>query len=96
MEELLEDPRLVELGRWTEACRLAGENGRADLFRQPATLRVLDAAMRPGGKDADSLDPQALPKVRSIRDTIASGHIDPAILGGLCRKLLDQLASDYQ
>ncbi|HEY6324808.1 MAG TPA: hypothetical protein VJA16_24945, partial [Thermoanaerobaculia bacterium] len=96
MAELLEDPRMVELGRWTEACRLAGENGRADLFREPATLRVLDAAMRPGGKDADSLDPQSLATARSIRDTIASGRIDPAILGGLCRKLLDQLASDYQ
>jgi hypothetical protein len=96
MAELLEDPRMVELGRWTEACRLAGENGRADLFRKPAALQVLDAAMRPGGKDADSLDPQALAKVRSIRDTIGSGRIDPAHLGGLCRNLLDQLASDYQ
>ncbi len=96
VEELLEDPRLVELGRWTEACRLADKYGRADLFREPATLRVLDEAMRPGGKDADNLDPQALTKVRSIRDTIASGHIDSAILGGLCTKLLDHLASDYQ
>jgi len=96
MEELLEDPRLVELGRWTEACRLVGQNGRADLFREPATLRVLDAAMRPGGKDADTLDPQALAKVRSLRDTIAGGRIDPATLGGRCTDLLHQLAGDDQ
>ncbi|HEV3077126.1 MAG TPA: hypothetical protein VHB47_22075 [Thermoanaerobaculia bacterium] len=96
MEELLEDPRLVELGRWTEACRLVGQNGRADLFRKPATLRVLDEAMRPGGKDADNLDPQALAKVRSIRDTIAGGRIDLATLGERCADLLHQLAGDDQ
>jgi len=96
VKELLEDPRLVELGRWTEACRLAGQSGRPDLFREPATLRLLDEAMRPGGKDADNLDPQALAKVRSIRDAIASGRIDPAILGGQCTDLLRQLAGDDQ
>ena len=98
MAELLEDPRVVELGRWTEACRLAGRNGRADLFREPATLRVLDEALRPGGKDEDNLKlyPKAFGIVRSIRDDIASGRIDPATLGGSCTKLLDQLANDAQ
>ncbi len=95
-EELLEDPRIVELGRWTEACRLAAERGHLDLFRKPASLRVLDEAMRPGGKDADNLDPQALAKVRSIRDSMARGRIDPAALGGRCTDLLGQLAADAQ
>lgn len=96
MEELGEDPRLVELGRWTEACRLAGEHGRADLFREPATLRVLDRAMSPGGKDADNLDPKALATVRAIREDVAGGRIDPVALGGRCRALLEQLANDDQ
>jgi hypothetical protein len=96
MKELGEDPRLVELGRWTEACRLAGENGRAGLFRGPATLRVLDRAMSPGGKDADNLDPKALAIVRAIREDVASDRIDPVALGGRCRALLEQLANDDQ
>jgi len=94
MEDLIEEPRLVELGRWTEACRLAGENGRADLFRQPATLPVLDRAIRPGGKDADNLDPKALGIVRSIREGIAGGRIDSTALGARCKSLLELLASD--
>jgi hypothetical protein len=93
VEELLEDPRLVELGRWTEACRLAGEHDRADLFREPAALRVLDEAMRPGGKDGD-LDPKALPIVKTIRAGIAGGRIDPTALGKSCTALLDRLAND--
>jgi hypothetical protein len=97
MEELVEDPRLVELGRWTEACQLvAGKNGRTDLFRRPATLRVLDEAMRPGGKDASTLDPQSLAIVRSIREEIASGRIHPATLGERCTDLLNHLANDDQ
>ena len=97
MDELIEDPRLVELGRWTEACRLvAGQNGRTDLFRQPATLRVLDEAMRPGGKEASNLDPQGLKIVRTIRDDLASGRVDPAALGEHCTDLLNHLANDDQ
>jgi hypothetical protein len=96
MAEMGEDPRMVELGRWTEACRLAGQKGRADLFRQPATLRVLDEAMRPGGKDEDSLDPQALGIVRTIREDIAGRHINPTDLAGHCESLLHQLANDDQ
>jgi Putative zinc-finger len=96
MAELGEDPRMVELGRWTEACRLAGQKGRADLFRQPAALRVLDAAIRPAGKDEDSLDPQALGIVRTMREDIAGGHINPTDLAGHCESLLHQLANDDQ
>lgn len=96
IEELLEDPRMVELGRWTEACRLAGQSGRADLFRLPATLRVLEEAMRPGGKDEDNLDPKALEIVRDIRDGIAGGRIDPFALSGTCKTLLERLAYDDQ
>jgi hypothetical protein len=96
LAELAEDPRTVELGRWTEACRLAGKTGRADLFHRPATLRVLDEAMRPGGKEEDTLDPQAIGIVRSIREDIAGGRIDPTLLAGSCEKLLDDLAPDDQ
>jgi Putative zinc-finger len=96
MEELLEEPRLVELGRWTEACRLAGENGRADLFREPGALRVLDQAMQPAGKDEGTLDPKALGIVRNIRDDIAGGRIDPLALGKRCTGLLEVLANDDQ
>ena len=96
LAELAEDPRTVELGRWTEACRLAGKTGRAGLFHQPATLRVLDEAMRPGGKEEDTLDPQAVGIVRSIREDIASGRINPTLLGGSCEKLLNDLARDDQ
>jgi Putative zinc-finger len=94
MAELAEDPRMVELGRWAEACRHAGQNGSADLFRKPTTRRVLDEAMRPGGKDEDNLDPQALAKVRSIHDAIVSGRIDPATLGGQCTDLIRQVVGD--
>jgi Putative zinc-finger len=96
MEDLLEEPRLVELGRWTEACRLAGENGRGDLFWEPATLRVLDEAMQPGSKDEGTLDPKALGIVRDIRKGIAGGRIDPAALGKRCTDLLHLLADDDQ
>lgn len=96
MADLGEDPRMVELGRWTEACRHAGRKGRADLFRQPAALRVLDEAIRPAGKDEDSLDPQALGIVRTLREAIAGGHIDPAGLAGHCESLLHRLADDEQ
>lgn len=92
----VEEPKLVELGRWTEACRLAGENGRTDLFQEPATLRVLDEAMRPGGKDSDNLDPKALAISRTIRDDIAGRRIDPAALGARCKSLLELLANDDQ
>jgi Putative zinc-finger len=96
MAELDEDPRMVELGRWAEACRHTGQNGHADLFREPTARRVLDEAMRPGGKEEDSLDPQALAKVRSIHDAIASGRIDPATLGGQCTDLIRQLVGEDQ
>lgn len=92
--ELQEDPRLVELGRWTEACRLEGASGRADLFRQRATLRVLDQAIEPGGKDAVNLDPLVVPAVRAIRDQIAAGRITPTDLGQRCEQLLRQLDYD--
>ncbi|MBV8199238.1 MAG: hypothetical protein JOZ15_01310, partial [Acidobacteria bacterium] len=82
---------LVELGRWTEACRLAGANGRAQLFSERSSLRVLDRAIEPGGKDADNLDPTAVPAVRAIRDEIAAGRASAADLGKRCEELLRQL-----
>jgi hypothetical protein len=94
LAELAEDPRIVELGRWTEACRLAGTSGRADLFRDRSSLRVLDRAIEPGGKDADDLDPAVVPDVRAIRDEIAAGRASPKDLGKRCQDLLKKL--DYE
>jgi Putative zinc-finger len=94
VEELQEEPRFVELGRWTEACRLAAVGGRPDLFRKRATLRVLDQAVAPGGKDAGTLDPQAIQILRDVRGKIAGGRIDVADLGRQCSELLMQLDSD--
>src|ERR1700674_3882132 len=87
--ELLEDPRLVELGRWTEACRLAGASGRTDLFREASTLGVLDRALAPAGKDEDALEREAASHVQAIRDEIAAGHNNPAGLGKRCEGLLN-------
>jgi hypothetical protein len=92
--ELLEEPRLVELGRWTEACRLAGASGRADLFRERGTLGVLDRALAPAGKDGDNLEPEAVPEVHAIRDEIAAGRFHPADLGKRCEQLLKRLDYD--
>lgn len=92
--ELPEDQRLVELGRWTEACRLAGASGRADLFRKSSTLRVLDRALAPAGKDEEDLDHAASQDVRAIRDEIAAGHINPTGLGKRCEKVLEILDYD--
>jgi hypothetical protein len=94
VEELQEEPRFVELGRWTEACRLAAVSGRPDLFRKRATLRVLDQAVAPGGKDAGTLDPKSTQILRDIRDKITGGRFDVADLGRQCSDLLTQLDSD--
>jgi hypothetical protein len=94
LAELQEDPRLVELGRWTEACRLSGASGRADLFRDRGSLRVLDQAIESGGKEADNLDPAVVPAVRAIRDELATGRASPTDLGKRCDEVLRKLDYD--
>ena len=92
--ELQEDPRLVELGRWIEACRLAGASRRADLFRERGSLQVLDRALARPGKDEDTLNPLVVPEVRAIRDEIAAGIFSPTGLGKRCENLLQKLDYD--
>lgn len=95
IEDLVVDPRLVEAGGWTEACRLAGAGGRPDLFRQPATLRILDRAIAgPSRDDEGTLGPQAIKVLRGIRAEIAAGRVDPAALANRCQGLLELLDPD--
>ena len=95
IEELAAEKRLVELGGWTEACRLAGASGRPALFRDRATLRLLDRVVAADPKDEAALDAGAVEVVRGIRDEIAARRIDPAALGKRCQSLLEQLDYDY-
>jgi hypothetical protein len=89
------DPPYVDLGIWTEACRLAGQAGRPELFRDRATRRLLDKAVEPGPEDAAHLlDPSAAASLRAIQVQVAAGRVDPPELGSRCRGLLEQLDPD--
>jgi hypothetical protein len=93
IKELLVEPRFIELGSWTEACRLAGASGRPDLFRERATRRLLDQAVAARPKDEGALDPRAVEDLRAIREELLAGRIDAAALGQRCHALLKLL--DY-
>jgi hypothetical protein len=94
IKELVVEPHFLELGSWTEACRLAGASGRPDLFRERASRRLLDQAVAAGPKDEGALDPRAVEDLRAIRDQILAGRIDAAALGQRCRGLLELLDFD--
>lgn len=94
-EELALAPRLVELGSWTEACRLAGAGGRPDLFRERATRPLLDRVIAAGPQDEAALGTgDAVEVLRGIRQQIDAGRIDPAALGQRCESLLRVLDYD--
>jgi hypothetical protein len=92
--ELVIEPRFLELGSWTEACRLAGAGGRPDLFRERATRRLLDQAVAPRPKDEGALDPRAVEDLRAIREQILAGRLDAAALGQSCLSVLKVLDYD--
>jgi hypothetical protein len=94
-EELALAPHLVELGSWTEACRLAGAGGRPDLFRERATRPLLDRVIAAGPQDEAALGTgDAVEVLRGIRQQIDAGRIDPAALGQRCENLLRVLDYD--
>jgi len=88
------EPRFVALGRWTEACRLAGLSGQAELFHDRATRRLLDEVLAPAKDAGDLGSAAATDKLREIQAAVASGHPDAATMHDLCVKLLDSLDSD--
>src|SRR5262249_18710589 len=90
-EDLALEPRWIALGRWTEACRLAGKQGQAGLFRDRAARQLLDEVTEPGGPDAGELDAEAVKRLRAVRAAVAAEHPDPAALGELCKNLLEKL-----
>jgi hypothetical protein len=90
----LVEPRYVELGRWTEACRLAGVSGKPDLFRERATRRVLDQAVAPDTKEPSDLGPRAIEILSTLDQAVRAGRLDAAALGKRCQELLEQLDSD--
>jgi len=90
----LVEPRYVDLGRWTEACRLAGKAGRPALFRERAARPLLDQAVAPDAKEPSDLPQRALDTLRTLRDALAGGHADADALGRSCQELLEQLDFD--
>jgi hypothetical protein len=88
------DPPLVELGGWTEACRLGGRAGQTELFHDRATRRLLERFLEPGTEAAKDLDPRAAKALAGIQAAIAGGHPGPGDLAGRCEALLDQLDPD--
>jgi hypothetical protein len=88
------DPPFVELGGWTEACRLGGKAGQTDLFHGRATRRLLESFLEPGAEAAKDLDPRAAKTLAGIQAAIASGHPTPSDLAQRCQELLDQLDPD--
>jgi Putative zinc-finger len=92
--EGLADATYVELGRWTEACRLAGQARRSELFGGGATRRLLERTLAPGSQTAKDLGPRAAATLAGIRAAARGARPDPAELGRRCQDLLDQLDAD--
>ncbi len=90
----LVEPRYVDLGRWTEACRLAGQTGKSDLFRERAARRLLDQAVTPDAKEPSDLPQPAISTLNTLRAELAVGHPDVAALAQSCKRLLEQLDFD--
>jgi hypothetical protein len=88
------EPRFVALGRWTEACRLAGLSGQAGLFHDRATRRLLDEVLAPAKDAGDLGSPAATAALREIQAAVATRHPDPAGMHALCQDLLYRLDSD--
>lgn len=90
----LVEPSYVDLGRWTEACRLSGQAGKSALFRERAGRRLLDQAVRPDAKEPSDLPQPAIAILNAMRAEVAADHPDVAALAQSCKQLLEQLDYD--
>ncbi len=84
----------VDLGRWTEACRLGAAARQETIFHSRAARRLLDRAPAlgeglPGGGDGPNQ--QAAGILSEIKAAAAADPIDFDTLGNRCTKLLEQL-----
>jgi hypothetical protein len=94
-----EDRDYVDLGRWTEACRLNGLEGK--LPPEPSrAASLLDRVLGPRSPDIDSLGSRAVEILHEIRQGLAAAAAAPgdahgaANLGQSCLRLLENLDSE--
>lgn len=91
----------VELGSWTEACRLAGAARQPEIFRSRAARRLLERAQAPStatlGVTADDggADQRPAQRLREIKAAAGAEKLDFRVLASRCNELLEVLESDY-
>jgi Putative zinc-finger len=79
--------QFVDLGRWTEACRLSAAARQEPFFHSRATRRLLDKVEALG----EGLPGSAAETLRAIKAAAGAGRIDFDTLGSRCEELLNQL-----
>lgn len=87
--------QFVDLGRWTEACRLGAAARQENVFHSRAARRLLDQAPALGEGlpgSGDGPNQQAAGIWREIKT--AAGRLDFDVLGKRCTALVDQLDAD--
>jgi hypothetical protein len=98
-DDLEQDRDYVDLGRWTEACRLNGLEGK--LPPEPSrAASLLDRVLGPHSSDTGSLGSRAVEILHEIRQGLAVTTAAPgdaqraANLGQSCQRLLENLDSE--
>jgi putative zinc finger protein len=88
----------VDLGRWTEACRLGAMARQPEIFRSRATRRLLERAQPPstetGFAAGSSPDQRPAEILRDIKVALRAKQLDFDALASHCRALLEALDDD--
>jgi hypothetical protein len=88
--------QFVDLGRWTEACRLGAAARQQEVFHSRAARRLLDQGPALGeglSGSGDGPNQRAAEILRDIKAAAGAERIDFDTLGKRCTDLLDQLDS---